>query len=176
MLRVSREARRQLKAFREGTLKDLDFDFQAACQAAEWHMSPPGTELYAALDSPRDGKAREVRSTPASRKVKKPKKQGLSEEQTEEIREAFNLFDTDHSGSIDCRELEDVMRALGVEVEKDELRKMITAVDANGSGHIEVGRPVRPLAVHCCGKADPSVRPLAVQCCGKASPELWDLD
>ena len=68
------------------------------------------------------------------------------------------------------------MRALGIEVEKDELRKMITAVDANGSGHIEVGRPVRPLAVHCCGKADPSVRPLAVQCCGKASPVLWDLD
>jgi Ca2+-binding EF-hand superfamily protein len=30
------------------------------------------------------------------------------------------------------------MRALGVEVEKEELRKMITAVDANGSGHIEV--------------------------------------
>jgi hypothetical protein len=31
------------------------------------------------------------RATPASRKTKKP---GLSEEQIEEIREAFNLFDT----------------------------------------------------------------------------------
>jgi ribosomal protein L12E/L44/L45/RPP1/RPP2 len=135
MLRVSREARRKLNAFRKGTLKDLDFDFQAACQAAEWHMSPPGTVLSAARDGARDGEGREGRRTRASRKVKQ---QGLSEEQTEEIREAFNLFDTDHSGSIDCRELEDVMRALGVEVDKEELRKMITAVDANGSGHIEV--------------------------------------
>lgn len=30
---------------------------------------------------------------------------GLTDEQLEEIREAFNLFDTDHSGSIDLREL-----------------------------------------------------------------------
>ncbi|EOD20717.1 hypothetical protein EMIHUDRAFT_241934 [Emiliania huxleyi CCMP1516] len=42
-----------------------------------------------------------MRRTPA-RKTKKP---GLTEEQIEEIREAFNLFDTDHSGSIDYREL-----------------------------------------------------------------------
>ena len=51
-----------------------------------------------------------MRRTPASRKAKKP---GLSEEQIEEIREAFNLFDTDHSGSIDYRELKAAMRALG---------------------------------------------------------------
>ena len=56
---------------------------------------------------------RHMRRTPASRKVKK---QGLSEEQIEEIREAFNLFDTDHSGSIDYRELKAAMRALGFEV------------------------------------------------------------
>ena len=54
-----------------------------------------------------------MRKTPASRKAKKP---GLSEEQIEEIREAFNLFDTDHSGSIDYRELKAAMRALGFEV------------------------------------------------------------
>merc|ERR1712137_1514749 len=77
-----------------------------------------------------------MRRTPAggSRKAKKP---GLSEEQIEEIREAFNLFDTDHSGSIDYRELKAAMRALGFEVKKEELRKMITDIDADGSGHIE---------------------------------------
>ena len=75
------------------------------------------------------------RATPgASRKAKKP---GLSEEQIEEIREAFNLFDTDHSGSIDYRELKAAMRALGFEVKKEELRKMITDIDADGSGQIE---------------------------------------
>ena len=68
-----------------------------------------------------------MRRTPASRKAKKP---GLSEEQIEEIREAFNLFDTDHSGSIDYRELKAAMRALGFEVKKEELKKMITAPPA----------------------------------------------
>ena len=75
-----------------------------------------------------------MRRTPASRKAKKP---GLSEEQIEEIREAFNLFDTDHSGSIDYRELKAAMRALGFEVKKEELKKMITDIDADGSGSIE---------------------------------------
>lgn len=76
-----------------------------------------------------------MRRTPAaSRKQKKP---GLTEEQIEEIREAFNLFDTDHSGSIDYRELKAAMRALGFEVKKEELRKMITDIDADGSGQIE---------------------------------------
>eukprot|EP00967_Tisochrysis_lutea_P075947 scaffold102533_cov30-Tisochrysis_lutea.AAC.1 len=76
-----------------------------------------------------------MRRTPAaSRKSKKP---GLTEEQVEEIREAFNLFDTDHSGSIDYRELKAAMRALGFEVKKEELRKMITDIDADGSGQIE---------------------------------------
>ena len=74
------------------------------------------------------------RGTPASRKSKKP---GLSEEQIEEIREAFNLFDTDHSGNIDYRELKAAMRALGFEVKKEELKKMITDIDADGSGSIE---------------------------------------
>merc|ERR1711912_3839 len=69
-----------------------------------------------------------------SRKAKKP---GLSEEQIEEIREAFNLFDTDHSGSIDYRELKAAMRALGFEVKKEELRKMIQDIDTDGSGQIE---------------------------------------
>ncbi len=31
----------------------------------------------------------------------------------EELREAFNLFDTDHSGVIDARELKAAIRALG---------------------------------------------------------------
>ena len=41
---------------------------------------------------------------------KKQKK--LTEEQKQEITEAFNLFDTDGSGSIDSKELKVAMRAL----------------------------------------------------------------
>ena len=49
------------------------------------------------------------------RPTKTYERPGLSEEEIEEIREAFNLFDTDHSGSIDYRELKAAMRALGFE-------------------------------------------------------------
>ena len=43
-------------------------------------------------------------------------KQGLDDEEMEEIREAFNLFDTDGKGSIDIRELKAAFRALGFQV------------------------------------------------------------
>merc|ERR1711964_598916 len=65
------------------------------------------------------------------------KKGGLSEEQMEEIREAFNLFDGDQSGAIDVRELKAAMRALGFEVKNEELKKMVTDVDNDGNGTIE---------------------------------------
>ena len=51
--------------------------------------------------------------------------------------QAFNIFDVDSSGSIDYRELKAAMKALGVVVKKDELKKMITDVDADGSGSVE---------------------------------------
>ena len=67
------------------------------------------------------------------------KKGGLSDEQMEEIREAFGLFDGDASGSIDVRELKAAMRALGFEVKNEELKKMVADVDGDGNGTIEFG-------------------------------------
>ena len=46
------------------------------------------------------------------------KKREISEEQKQEIKEAFDLFDTDGSGSIDAKELKVAMRALGFEPKK----------------------------------------------------------
>jgi centrin-1 len=60
----------------------------------------------------------------------------LTEEQLEEIKEAFNLFDTDRSGSIDLRELKAAMRALGFDVKKEEVVKMLASVDKDGNGEI----------------------------------------
>ncbi|GET86075.1 centrin, putative [Leishmania tarentolae] len=57
----------------------------------------------------------------------------LSKEQLEEIREAFDLFDTDGSGTIDVRELRIAMRALGFEPRREELQKLISSV-TSGSG------------------------------------------
>ena len=42
-----------------------------------------------------------------------PKRAGVSEEEMEEIREAFNLFDTEGKGVIDIKELKAAFRALG---------------------------------------------------------------
>jgi centrin-1 len=61
---------------------------------------------------------------------------GLTEEQKQEIREAFDLFDTDGSGTIDAKELKVAMRALGFEPKKEEVKKMIADVDTDGSGCI----------------------------------------
>lgn len=61
---------------------------------------------------------------------------GLTEEQKQEIREAFDLFDTDGSGCIDAKELKVAMRALGFEPKKEEVKKMISDVDTDGSGTI----------------------------------------
>jgi centrin-3 len=49
----------------------------------------------------------------------------LSEEQKQEIKEAFELFDQDHDGAIDYHELKVAMRALGFELKKAEVLKLI---------------------------------------------------
>ena len=68
----------------------------------------------------------------------RPKKaRDITDEQKQEIKEAFDLFDTDGSGTIDQKELKVAMRALGFESKRDEIKKMIADVDQNGSGVIE---------------------------------------
>ena len=68
----------------------------------------------------------------------RPKKtNALTEEQKQEIKEAFDLFDTDGSGTIDAKELKVAMRALGFEPKKEEIRKMIADIDREGSGVID---------------------------------------
>lgn len=61
----------------------------------------------------------------------------LTEEQKEEIDNAFQLFDKDHSGSIDVGELKDAMKALGIFLRKHEVREKMTQVDKDGSGAID---------------------------------------
>ncbi|KAJ3030474.1 UNVERIFIED_CONTAM: hypothetical protein HDU68_008890 [Siphonaria sp. JEL0065] len=61
----------------------------------------------------------------------------LTTDQKQEIREAFDLFDTDGSGTIDVKELKVAMRALGFEPKKEEIKKMIEGIDKSGSGTID---------------------------------------
>eukprot|EP00976_Prorocentrum_cordatum_P051003 1029902-Prorocentrum_minimum.AAC.7 len=73
----------------------------------------------------------------ARRDKGKGRSAGLTEEQKQEIREAFDLFDTDGSGTIDAKELKVAMRALGFEPKKEEIKKMIADIDKDGSGTID---------------------------------------
>ncbi|KAM3130323.1 hypothetical protein pb186bvf_017540 [Paramecium bursaria] len=52
-------------------------------------------------------------------------KQELSDKQKKDIREAFDLFDVDGSGTIEVKELKVALRALGFEPSKDEIKELI---------------------------------------------------
>ena len=56
-----------------------------------------------------------------------------AEEYMEELKEAFVLFDSDHNGSIDIRELKAAIRALGYETTKKECIEMFKEVDTDPS-------------------------------------------
>merc|ERR1711985_172191 len=66
-------------------------------------------------------------------------KHGLTQDQVEEIKEAFDLFDTDGSGSIDVNELKVAMKALGMDAKSEEIRKLINDIDSDGDGTIDFG-------------------------------------
>jgi centrin-1 len=65
------------------------------------------------------------------------KKKGLTKEECNEIIKVFTLFDKDNSGNIDSSELKDAMRALGIYVTKESLKKLMEKADKDGSGSIE---------------------------------------
>merc|ERR1712106_583322 len=68
---------------------------------------------------------------------KSVKKNELADEQKAEIREAFDLFDTDGTGTINIKELKVALRALGFEPKKEELKVLIQEVDADANGAID---------------------------------------
>jgi len=51
----------------------------------------------------------------------------------DEIREAFNLFDADGSGTIDPSELKSAMRSLGFETKNPTIFQMIADLDSEGN-------------------------------------------
>lgn len=61
----------------------------------------------------------------------------LTDEQKQEIKEAFELFDTDRDGAVDYHELKVAMRALGFDLEKAEVLKLLRDHDKTNSGLLE---------------------------------------
>lgn len=70
-----------------------------------------------------------VTKGPAKKKVERP---GLTEDEIEELREAFNLFDTEATGKIDPRELKSAMQSLGFESKNPTIFNMIAELESLG--------------------------------------------
>merc|ERR1712194_882725 len=64
---------------------------------------------------------------------------GLSVDEVEEMKEAFDLFDNDGSGAISVNELTSAMKSLGFDVKHAVVYNMVSDLDADGSGEIEFG-------------------------------------
>ncbi|ULT88665.1 hypothetical protein L3Y34_007701 [Caenorhabditis briggsae] len=63
--------------------------------------------------------------------------EGYSEEELQEYRQVFNMFDADRSGAIAIDELEAAIKNLGLEQTRDELDKIIDEVDQRGNHQID---------------------------------------
>ena len=61
----------------------------------------------------------------------------ISEKHRRELREAFDLFDTDGTGRIQATEVKVALRALGFEVKKEELRAVLQEVGASLSQTVD---------------------------------------
>ncbi|XP_055984054.1 centrin-2-like [Sorex fumeus] len=71
----------------------------------------------------------------AQRKGMSPKPK-LTEEQIQEIRETFDVFDADGTGIIDVKEVKVPKRAFGFEPKKEEIKKMVSKIDKEGPGKV----------------------------------------
>ncbi|MCL4134306.1 UNVERIFIED_CONTAM: hypothetical protein GTU68_025819 [Idotea baltica] len=76
-------------------------------------------------------------SGPGGKKRSAGGKFEISEEQKNDIKEAFDLFDPNGTGYIENKELKVTMRALGFEPKKEEIKKILSEVDSHGSGRIK---------------------------------------
>ena len=61
----------------------------------------------------------------------------LSKDENKEIEDAFNVFDVDKSNSMDAKELKEALRALGFDVTKEEVNKIMEKKDPNGVGVLQ---------------------------------------
>ncbi|KFB49141.1 AGAP009260-PA-like protein [Anopheles sinensis] len=87
----------------------------------------------------------------ANRKKSGPKFE-LSDEQRQDIKEAFDLFDSEGTGMIDTKELKVAIRALGFEPKKEEIKKMIAEIDKDGSGKLSFDDFVQLMTVKMAEK------------------------
>eukprot|EP00811_Abedinium_folium_P012269 NODE_21375_length_756_cov_4.278219.p1 GENE.NODE_21375_length_756_cov_4.278219~~NODE_21375_length_756_cov_4.278219.p1 ORF type:complete len:170 (-),score=67.06 NODE_21375_length_756_cov_4.278219:112-621(-) len=69
-----------------------------------------------------------------ARKYERP---GLKQDEIEEIKEAFDLFDVDESGQIDPKELKTAMQSLGYDTRNDTIFAMLAALGKHESSSLD---------------------------------------
>jgi len=62
---------------------------------------------------------------------------GRAQEEHENLKAAFNVFDTDKNGRIDLQELKHLLKTLGEEVNDEELAEMMAVADLDNNGTID---------------------------------------
>ena len=60
----------------------------------------------------------------------------VGNDESKELRDAFDLYDVDKNGLITAKELHDVLRKLGEKCSLSDCRRMISNVDADGDGSV----------------------------------------
>ena len=76
-------------------------------------------------------------TTSSSTKQQQQRRPGLRDDEVEELRQAFDLFDTDGSGTIDPKELRAAMQSLGFETKNQTIYQMIQDIDKDGDGDVD---------------------------------------
>ncbi|KAM9673822.1 uncharacterized protein ACIGJ3_008489 [Trichechus inunguis] len=76
----------------------------------------------------------------------------LTEEQVEEFKQAFTMFDTNGDGTINVQELGQLMQSLGQNVPEDQLKVLIAMVDTDGDGVIDFQEFLAAIAKRMKGK------------------------
>lgn len=73
-----------------------------------------------------------------SSNFRKKKKFELTNDQKKEFRDAFELFDSEKTGFIDCHELKVAMRALGFPMKKQHIIEALTKVGREDIGKVDI--------------------------------------
>ena len=100
-------------------------------------------------------KAQKVSSKQAAFDPKNYEKNGLTEDEVLEIKEAFDLFDSDHSGTIDTEELKQALSNLGIDAKNQTLQNMMNDIDKNQSGTIDFDEFIEMMTAKMTDKDTP---------------------
>ncbi|KAL9058245.1 MAG: hypothetical protein Q9162_001844 [Coniocarpon cinnabarinum] len=77
---------------------------------------------------------------------------GFTQQQVDDFRKVFTLFDKDGSGTIDAKELGTVMRSLSLDPTEEELHDLVREADRDGNGSIDFN-----------GRSAPAVQPVSFE-------------